>query len=554
MAGNANAQGSSAFVGPLHHISMIASTVPGNGDVNPYGVAVIPSSTGDLFQGNILVSNFNDKANVQGTGTTIIEVTPSGKTWAVRHDQPEPARLPRRRGPDHRPDRAAKAAGSSSARCPPRGGSISGPGCLIVLDRWGHVRETFTGHGINGPWDMATDDLGNQAVLFVTNVLNGTVAGHGHTVYGGTVIRLDVTIPSSGLPYIWFANQIGSGFPERLNSAALVIGPTGLGLGADGTLYVADTLDSRIAAIPDALYRADDPRRAGFTVSAHGHLNGELGLVIAPNGDILTVNGGNGNLVEVTPSGAQIAVQQARQPRFPAGRGRPVRPGASCPATTPSTSSTTPPTSWTCSTPDRTRHAVVPLRPAGYSVTPTSTGSGVSDTPNASRTPSLISRARAISPAVVADPELTSASVCLDEIRAPSPRLYPLPNPARSISQAAGTFTSPPPASNLGTAVPAPHLARAAVSTARSAAASSTGLTKNEPTLRVSGSAGSITIPLRRRSSRTAARACSAGTRSPSCDPQGRGQLGVADRRGQRLGWPAGRSRSAPRACAPRPA
>ena len=79
LAGNARAQGAGAFVGPLHHVSTIASTVPGNGDVNPYGVAVIPSSTGDLSQGNILVSNFNDKANVQGTGTTIVEVTPSGK-------------------------------------------------------------------------------------------------------------------------------------------------------------------------------------------------------------------------------------------------------------------------------------------------------------------------------------------------------------------------------------------------------------------------------------------------------------------------------------------
>jgi hypothetical protein len=80
-AGSASAGGFPAFVGPLHRTSVIASTVPGNGDVNPYGVAVIPRSTGDLIQGNVLVSNFNDKANVQGTGTTIVEVTPSGKSW-----------------------------------------------------------------------------------------------------------------------------------------------------------------------------------------------------------------------------------------------------------------------------------------------------------------------------------------------------------------------------------------------------------------------------------------------------------------------------------------
>jgi sugar lactone lactonase YvrE len=318
-AGSAHAQGAGAFVGPLRHTSTIASTVPGNGDVNPYGVAVIPRSTGGLFQGNILVSNFNDKGNVQGTGTTIVEVTPKGKTWVFAKIN---GNLPSCPG----------GVGLTTAltvlesgwvivgSLPTRGGHISGAGCLIVLDRWGHVRETFTGQGINGPWDMATDDLGNQAVLFVTNVLNGTVAAHGHTVYGGTVLRLDVAIPPSGLPYIWFANQIGSGLPERLNSSALVIGPTGLGLGADGTLYVADTLDNRITAIPDALDRADDPA-AGFTVSAGGQLNGELGLVIAPNGDILTVNGGNGNLVEITPSGAQIAIVRLDSSGSPRGAG-----------------------------------------------------------------------------------------------------------------------------------------------------------------------------------------------------------------------------------------
>ena len=78
VAGGASASGFPAFVGPLHRTSVIASTVPGNGDVNPYGVAVVPRSTGDLFRGNVLVSNFNNKANVQGTGTTIVQITPHG--------------------------------------------------------------------------------------------------------------------------------------------------------------------------------------------------------------------------------------------------------------------------------------------------------------------------------------------------------------------------------------------------------------------------------------------------------------------------------------------
>jgi hypothetical protein len=77
-AGAAGASSFPAFVAPLHHITTLASTVPANGDVNPYGVAVIPHGTGRLGRGNILVSNFNNKANVQGTGTTIVQITPHG--------------------------------------------------------------------------------------------------------------------------------------------------------------------------------------------------------------------------------------------------------------------------------------------------------------------------------------------------------------------------------------------------------------------------------------------------------------------------------------------
>ena len=62
-----------SFLSTLHHVSTLASTVPGNGDVNPYGVAVIPVSTGSLVANNVLVSNFNNSANLQGTGTTIVQ-------------------------------------------------------------------------------------------------------------------------------------------------------------------------------------------------------------------------------------------------------------------------------------------------------------------------------------------------------------------------------------------------------------------------------------------------------------------------------------------------
>jgi sugar lactone lactonase YvrE len=81
----------------------------------------------------------------------------------------------------------------------------------------------------------------------------------------------------------------GRGFAERTDPAALAIGPTGLGFSPDGRLFVADILENCVAAIPNALFRFDSAGTAS-TVFHNGALNGPLGLAVAPNGDILTVN------------------------------------------------------------------------------------------------------------------------------------------------------------------------------------------------------------------------------------------------------------------------
>jgi hypothetical protein len=293
--------------------------VPGNGDVNPYGVAVVPRSVGDLFAGNVLVSNFNNSKNVQGTGTTIVEITPRGHHWQFAGINPRLHGCPGGVGLTTALS-VLRSGWVIVGSLPTRNGNVSGAGCLIVLDPWGHVRETLRGGGINGPWDMTALDSGHIAYLFVTNVLNGTVAGGGKNVNRGTVLRLKLVVPRHGLPWIASDTKIGSGFAEQTNSAALVIGPTGVGLGRHGTLYVADTLADRVAAIPDAVFRHSDAG-TGFTVTKGGHLHGELGLVVAPGGDILTVNADNGNLVEITPFGHQFPVRTLDKSGSPPGAG-----------------------------------------------------------------------------------------------------------------------------------------------------------------------------------------------------------------------------------------
>lgn len=324
-----------SFIGRFHSESTVASTVPSNGDVNPYGTAVVPISQGDLHRGDVLVSNFNNVSNKQGTGTTIVEITRHGRVH--RFARIDPRRLP---GP------CPGGVGLTTAlvvlragwvvvgSLPTRDGTArtARPGCLLVLDSRGHVRETFAGRGIDGPWDMTAADDGSVAELFVTNVLNGLirprsplarrdgVPGPGPVVRRGTVLRLLITLVPGELPLFRQVIEIGSGFAEQTDPSALAIGPTGLGLVDDGTLYVADTLRNRITAIRYALYRTDSDG-TGDTVSFARHLNGPLGLAIAPGGDVLTVNGSNGYIVETTPSGIQVAWKKLDSSGSPPGAG-----------------------------------------------------------------------------------------------------------------------------------------------------------------------------------------------------------------------------------------
>jgi hypothetical protein len=303
-----------SFITGFNTVSQVASTVPGNGDQNPYGLAVVPRSVGQLVRGDLLVSNFNNNGSnggQQGTGTTIVQISPDGKASLF----------------------AQIDAHNLSGACPggiglttalvvlQRGWVIVGSlptsdgtsataqaGCLIVLNSKGHVVKTFSGGHINGPWDMTAVDWNNKAVLFVTNVLNGTVAASPNVVNQGTVVRISLNVPEQGkgLPTREQTTVISSDLAERTDPAALVVGPTGVGLGDHDILYVADSVNNRIVAISDALTRSSSTH-ADKNLSSGGSINDPLGLFIAPNGNILTANGTNGDIVETTPGGSQIA-------------------------------------------------------------------------------------------------------------------------------------------------------------------------------------------------------------------------------------------------------
>jgi hypothetical protein len=290
-------------------ISVVASTVPANGDINPYGIARVPRNSGSLVKGNILISNFNNSNNLQGTGTTIVQIAPDGSSSLFAQIDPNSLPGPCPGGLGLTTALAVLSKGwviVGSLPTTDGTAATAQAGCLLVLDHNGNVVETFYGSLINGPWDMAAWDAGTSADLFVSNVLNGTVAAGGKVVHGGTVVRLTLNIEHGAMPSLQSITVIGSGFPERTDPAAMVIGPTGLGLDANAaTLYVADSLSNRVAAIPLPLFRVTSAG-TGATVSQGGSLKDPLGLTVAPNGNILTVNGNNGWLVETTPDGVQV--------------------------------------------------------------------------------------------------------------------------------------------------------------------------------------------------------------------------------------------------------
>jgi hypothetical protein len=269
-----------------------SSTVPANGDLNPYGVAFVPAGFpggGALEPGDVLVSNFNNSANAQGTGTTIVQLRPGGTLAppgsAVTFFTSPLGGLSTALG-------ALRAGFVLVGNVPTMDGTFAtiGQGALQILDRNGNVVETWTDPVfLDGPWDLTLDDHGSWALVFVTNVLNGTVT------------RLDVAVTSAGLSLLK-KTTVATGYQSVPNAAALVLGPTGLAYDEQSdTLYVASTGDNAVYAISQAGHRSSAAFR-GHRVFAGSQLRGPLALRWAPNGDLLAANGDAVNADPLRPS------------------------------------------------------------------------------------------------------------------------------------------------------------------------------------------------------------------------------------------------------------
>jgi hypothetical protein len=308
--------------------SLLTSTVPANGDQNPYAIVIAPVSAGKIQKDEVLVDNFNDRNNLQGLGTTIVKYNMASKQLTLFAAIPR--NLPECPGGVGLTTAMTmlKSGWVIVGSLPSQDGTTrtKGQGCLIVLDSQGKVTNVIAGPNINGPWgNMAVIDNGTTATLFVSNTGFdvGAPDGEPPVIEKATILRLDLSIPEGKPPVVTKQTVIGQGFGEQADKDVFIIGPTGLALGSNGTLYVSDALANRIAAIPNAAARTDSAG-VGDTVTKDGFLKRPLAMAMTPQGHLIVTNGLNGQAVEIDPaSGTQLYARwiDANKAQSPPGSG-----------------------------------------------------------------------------------------------------------------------------------------------------------------------------------------------------------------------------------------
>jgi hypothetical protein len=328
------ADGPSGLLETIHRHRTLTTTVTDNGDLNPYAVVVAPVSAGRIQKDDVLVDNFNNISNLQGTGGTIVDYNPSTKKTTLFAKLPQ--NLPQCPG----------GVGLTTAMTMLKSGWVivgstpstdgttrtRGDGCLIVLNSSGEFVSAWTGPDISGPWgNIVMVDDGATATLFVSmagfNIPGPEVrdpeTGFPVTLKNAKVLRIELAIPEGKPPEIRNQTVIADGFGHRADRDVYLIGPTGLALTADGTLYVSDALENRIVAIPNALQRIDSAG-TGRTITKDGLLLRPLALTMTATGHLLACNAKNGQVVEIDPvAGKQLYAQwiDTNQAQSPPGNG-----------------------------------------------------------------------------------------------------------------------------------------------------------------------------------------------------------------------------------------
>jgi hypothetical protein len=264
------------------------STVPTNGDTNPYGAAFVPLTVphnSGLEPGDLLISNFNNSAPTSGLGSTIVRIRNGVESLFFTSSSP---------------------AGWSGGLVVLSNGIVVGgglpttdgtystvqPGGLFFISPAGTLLQELTGGNVDGPWGIALyQDRPDRANLFVSNVISGKV------------VRYDLSLGFNP-PSFQILDQviIASGFSQANGGAAVILGVSGLAYSPwNDTLYIASSNDDIIYALSGARQTSSTlPFPPAFI--SDSNLRGPVVLVLAPNGDLLVSNSDGNNANPTFPS------------------------------------------------------------------------------------------------------------------------------------------------------------------------------------------------------------------------------------------------------------
>jgi hypothetical protein len=288
---------------------VIGSTVdPTNGDQNPYGltyVATDPYGTGKIKKGDLLICNFNNKANVQGTGTTV-EVLNS-------------------------------APGSKPTRFAQQSKDLLGCGSMVLspLDQaWLAASATKDAASIN-PTGKIAKMVTNKSLVepwgsaYAASVL-GYPPGDGLFVgdaSSGKIVRLNLGTASGKITVV----PVISGFQVNHGKPGSILGPSGMQYkgGRADTLFIVDGVNNTVIAVSHAyrdLNSANEivvgstgktftgPKAQDARVIFSGSpLNGPISSTLLPNGNLIIGNTGDASgtnlMVEITSTGVLLATR-----------------------------------------------------------------------------------------------------------------------------------------------------------------------------------------------------------------------------------------------------
>jgi len=267
------------------------------GDLNPYGLAIAPVSSGPITKGDLIVCNFNDGAtNTQGKGTTIVGLSPTAKTAPYTI-----AQSPLLMGcsevvvlPDGNIVAAANTANDLVLVTPQGTPGNAKPGI---------VSRPYAADVFAGPWGLTYAPSASGPALYVSNSSNGAID------------RISLTAGDSQSSF----TEVVKGFSVNNGVPGSILAPAGLTYDPTiDALYVVDSNSNRVVSISSISNVGADGvvvNGSGFsgTSAASAHviasgapLNGPLSAALLFSGNLVVGNtldpDGTNLMIEITPS------------------------------------------------------------------------------------------------------------------------------------------------------------------------------------------------------------------------------------------------------------